>query len=121
MQRYAPFAVRDYQDAIALGATDTLMLYHFGIALFDTGQYGDSVDVLLGAINGGIDTAEARARLAIALDATHREEDADAAYLRALELDSRYGDVEFLAEQPLWSRAAIRRAEIVLGRLEVAP
>jgi tetratricopeptide (TPR) repeat protein len=117
-QRYAPYAVRDYQKAIALGNGDVMLLYHLGFALFDTGQFEDSVDVLLSAINGGIDSAEAHAILSVALDATHRDEDADTAYQRALQLDSSFGDATFLAQQPLWSRAAIRRAEIILQRLD---
>jgi tetratricopeptide (TPR) repeat protein len=118
--RYMPYAVRDYEKAVALGDGDPMLLYHFGLALLDVGRYGDALDPLVGAMNAGIDTPEAYAVLAVALDANKRRTEAEDAYRRAIELDARYGDLEFLREQPLWSQASINRARTILARLDAS-
>ncbi len=114
-------ALEDYQRALTLGFSDPLMLNRMGFALYDTGRYEDALDAMLAAVNAGLDTAEAHAGLSLALDANIRRDEAEQQYQRALELDDGFGKVDFLAEQPLWSQAAITRAVTILRRLGIDP
>jgi tetratricopeptide (TPR) repeat protein len=117
-RRYAPTAVKDYEQALQLGANDPLLLYRLGFAYFEVGLYKEALDALLGAVNGGLDTAEAHAALSLALDANLQRAEAEQEYRRAIELDPSYGDIDFLVEQPLWSETAVARAQTILRRLE---
>lgn len=115
---YSPYAARDYEMAIELGKTDPDLIFRLGFALLDVGRFEDALTALVGAMNAGIDTPEAYAALALALDANFERDEADVAYERAIELDARYGDLEFLQDQPLWSQASINRARTIIRRLE---
>jgi tetratricopeptide (TPR) repeat protein len=119
--RYTEAAIRDYEQALMLGANTPTLLYRLGFALFDAGRYEDARDALLGAVNSGLDTAEAHAVLALAFDANLQRQEAEQEYRRALELDPRYGRTQFLAQQPLWSQLAVTRASAILRRLDLAP
>jgi tetratricopeptide (TPR) repeat protein len=115
--RYTGFAVDDYEEALALGETDSQLLLRLGFALLDAGRYEDSLDALLGAVNLGLDTPEAHAGLAIALDRNGKKDEADTEYQQAITSDSHYGDTEFLAAQPMWTSAIVQGAETILRRL----
>ncbi|GAB4469044.1 MAG: hypothetical protein Kow00124_03900 [Anaerolineae bacterium] len=119
--RFLDGAIRDYQQALTFGYDDPLLLYRLGFALFDAGRFEDALNLFYAAINQGLDTAETNAALALALDATVRRSEAERAYRRALEMDSRYGNTEYLAGQPLWTQLAVARAVTILRRLEAAP
>ncbi len=119
--RFLDGAIRDYRQALALGYDDPLLSYRLGFALFDAGRFEDALNLFYAAINERLDTAETNAALALALDATVHRSEAEQAYRRALELDSRYGDVEFLGEQPLWTQLSVTRAVTILRRIEAAP
>ena len=80
----------------------------------DAGRYEDSLDALLGAVNLGLDTPEAHAALAIALDRNGKKDEANTEYQQALNIDSRYGDTEFLATQPMWTSAIVQEADTIL-------
>lgn len=116
-QRYIPWAVDDYEQALASGYSDPIMLYRLGFALLDAGRYEDALEALLGAIDQGIDTPEAHAVLAVALDANLRREEADREYQHAMNLDAHFGEADYLAEQVLWSRSTIQRAQTIIERL----
>jgi tetratricopeptide (TPR) repeat protein len=118
-QRYIPYAIQDYEAALRLGSSDPIVLYRLGFALLEAGRYEDALEALLGAVNQGIDTPESHAVLAVALDANRRREDADASFRRALDLDPRYADPEYLATQPMWSRASVQRAAAIVDRLSI--
>ncbi len=115
--RYTGFAVEDYQQALTLGLSDSQLLLRLGFALLDAGRYEDALDALLGAVNLGLDTPEAHAGLAIALDRNGKKDEADMEYQQALDQDSHYGDPEFLATQPMWASAVIQQAGIILTRI----
>jgi tetratricopeptide (TPR) repeat protein len=117
-RRYYEPAVRDYQEALRLGADDPTLLFRLGFAFYEIGRHEDALDALLGAVNGGLDTAEAHAALALALDANLRRAEAEQEFQRAIDLDSNYADLDFLAKQPLWSESAVSRALVILRRLE---
>jgi Tfp pilus assembly protein PilF len=117
-QREMRNAVDDYRQAISLGADDTTLLLRMGFALIDTNQKKDALNALLGAVNGGLDTAEAHAGLALALDMNYRIDEADQEYQHALSLDPRFGDRKYLAGQPLWASATIGRAMAIARRLK---
>lgn len=119
--RYTEAAIRDYEQALALGANSPTLLYRLGFALFDAGRYEDARDALLGAVNSGLDTAEAHAALALTLDASLQRQEAEQEYRRALELDPQYGQAQFLASQPLWSQMAVTRASAILRRMGYSP
>jgi tetratricopeptide (TPR) repeat protein len=118
---YTEAAIRDYEQALTLGADSPTLLYRLGFALFDAGRYEDARDALLGAVNSGLDTAEAHAVLALAFDANLQRQEAEQEYRHALELDPRYSQTQFLAEQPLWSQVAVTRASTILRRLGYTP
>lgn len=111
-------AIEDYERALELGAKDNTLLLRLGFALFDAGRYQDAMEALSGAVNGGLDTAEAHAALALALDATLRRDEAEQQYQHALDLDPRFDDRTFLVELPLWSQSAISRAMSIVRRIE---
>lgn len=115
---YSPYAARDYEKAIELGKNDPDLIFRLGFALLDVGRFADALVALTGAMNAGIDTPEAYAALALALDANYERDEADLAYARAIELDARYGDLQFLQDQPLWSQASINRARTIIQRLD---
>jgi tetratricopeptide (TPR) repeat protein len=117
-QREVSNAVKDYQQAISLGDHDTTVLLRLGFALLDTNQKKDALNVLMGAVNGGLDTAEAHAGLSLALDMNFRTDDANTEYQRALALDPNFGDRKFLADQPLWTSITIGRAMSIVKRLK---
>jgi hypothetical protein len=54
----------------------------------------------------------------LALDANLRRAEAEQEFQRAIDLDSNYADLDFLAKQPLWSESAVSRALVILRRLE---
>jgi Tfp pilus assembly protein PilF len=114
-------ALADYQQAVDLGVADPLMLKRYGFALYDAGEYEDSLTVFTQAINGGLDTADGYAGYSIALDANIHRGEAEEAYQRALDLDDGYSLVVYLEEQPLWSDLAITRAVTILRRLDIDP
>lgn len=118
MTRYNGGAIEDYERALELGAKDNTLLFRLGFALFDAGRYQDSLEALSGAVNGGLDTAEAHAALALALDANLQRDEAEQEYQHALNLDPRFDDRTFLKEQPLWSQGAISRAMSIVRRME---
>lgn len=117
-QRYILYSVKDYDEALSEGMSGPDFLYRYGFALFDAKRYDDALEALLGAVNEGMDTADAHAILGVALDANHREDEADSEYQRAIDLDSQYTDTDFLNEQPLWSAASIQRAGRIIKRLD---
>lgn len=118
MTLYNGGAIEDYERAVELGAKDSTLLFRLGFALFDAGRYQDSLEALSGAVNGGLDTAEAHAALALALDTNLQRDEADQEYRHALDLDPRFGDRTFLKEQPLWSQSAVSRAMSIVRRIE---
>jgi hypothetical protein len=69
-------------------------------------------------VNGGLDTAEAHAALAVALDMNNQGDDAELEYRHALSLDARFNDRKFLSEQPLWSSVSVGRAMALIKRLK---
>ncbi len=119
--RFRSAAIENYQQALALGYADPVTLNRLGFALYDAGRYEEALDAMLAAVNAGLNTAEGYAGLALALDANIRRDEAEQQYAHALEIDSRYGKAAFLAEQPLWSQAAVSRAVTILRRLGVDP
>lgn len=119
--RFRSAAIENYQQALALGHTDPLTLNRLGFALYDAGRYEEALDAMLAAVNAGLDTAEGYAGLALALDANIRRDEAEQQYAHALEIDNRYGKAAFLAEQPLWSQAAVSRAVTILRRMGIDP
>jgi tetratricopeptide (TPR) repeat protein len=119
MRGYHPAAVEDYQEALALGLDGGVWLYRYGVALFEIGRYEDALDVLLGAVDGGYETAQAHAALALALDATRHPAEAEQQLQKALALDGRFKEPDYLLEQPLWSELMVSRVEVILARLEV--
>lgn len=118
MTLYNGGAIEDYERALELGAKDNTLLFRLGFALFDAGRYKESLEALSGAVNGGFDTAEAHAALALALDTNLQRDEAEQEYQHALDLDPRFGDRVFLKEQPLWSQSAISRAMSIVRRIE---
>jgi tetratricopeptide (TPR) repeat protein len=120
-QGFSTGALQDYQQAIQLGESDPQVLYRYGFALYNTGHYEDALTIMTEAVQGGLDTAEGYAGLALALDANIQRSEAEQQYAKALQLDKRYGDANFLGEQPLWSRSAVTRAVTILRRLGVDP
>jgi tetratricopeptide (TPR) repeat protein len=115
--RYNAGAIDDYEQALALGSKDTTLLFRLGFALFDAGRYEDSLDAALGAVNGGLDTAEAHALLALALDTNLQRDEAGQEYQKALDLEPNFSDRDFLKDLPLWSDSAIGRAMSIVRRL----
>ena len=119
-QGFARTALRDYEVAVSLDSTEPEVLYRMGIVLFDAGLWEDALEASLGAVEGGLDTADALARLALALDANvRRVAEAEEAYLRAIELDAGYTDWTYIAELPLWSGTAVTRARTIISRLDL--
>ncbi len=119
--RFRSAAIENYQQALALGYSDPITFNRLGFALYDAGRYEEALDAMLAAVNAGLDTAEGYAGLALALDANIRRDEAEQQYAHALEIDGRYGKANFLAEQPLWSQAAVTRAVTILRRLGIDP
>jgi tetratricopeptide (TPR) repeat protein len=117
-QRELDSAISDYQQAISLGDQDTTLLLRLGFALLDTNQKTKALDALMGAVNGGLNTAESHAALALALDMNTRTSEANQEYKRALELDPRFSDRKYLAGQPLWTTITIGRAMAIIRRLK---
>lgn len=114
-------AVDDYNQAIALGADDPVLLLRLGFALYDTASYAESLMAFTQAVDGGLNTAEAHAGLAIALDANLQRDEAEQEYQRALDLDPQFADPAFLSEQILWSQGAVTRAVTILRRMGLVP
>jgi tetratricopeptide (TPR) repeat protein len=111
-------AISDYEQAIALGDQDAELLFRLGFAYFDRGFYDKALAAFSGATNGGIDTAEMHAAMAIGLDANLHRDEAELEYQKALDLDPKLSDEKYLASLPLWSPSAIRRARSILKRME---
>jgi tetratricopeptide (TPR) repeat protein len=117
-QREIDSAISDYRQAISLGDKDTILLLRLGFALLDVNQKKGALDALLGAVNGGLNTAESHAALALALDINFRESEANQEYQQAVALDPRYADRKFLSNQPLWTSITIGRARAIAKRLK---
>jgi tetratricopeptide (TPR) repeat protein len=117
-QRLIGTAIDDYEQALSLGMDDATLLLRLGFALIDADREEDALNVLLSAVNDGLDTPEAHAGLSLALDMNLRRSEAEAEYQKALDLDKSFGDEDFLAQQVLWSQRSITRARTILNRLE---
>lgn len=120
-QQYRTGAIAAYQQAIELGYDDPVLYQRLGYALYDEGRYLEANEAFTTAIEGGLDTAELQAALALTLDAMLRRSDAERQYEQALSMDARFGEAEFLQEQPLWSSLAVTRAVTILRRLGIDP
>lgn len=116
MLRLTYAAAKDYQRALDQGCQQPEMLYWLGIAFLDSGYTGDALEILITAVNA-VDTAEVNATLALALDANVRREEADQAFLRAIELDERFTDSDYLQTLTLWNQSSVIRAMSILRRL----
>jgi len=116
-QRKIVGAIGDYEQAMALGAHDTTFLLRLGFAYYDGGHEDQSLAMFQQAVDAGLDTAEAHAGLAIALDANLKRSEANAEYQKAIALDKQFADRDFLQSQPLWSSGAIGRAMSIVVRL----
>jgi tetratricopeptide (TPR) repeat protein len=114
---YTAGAIEDYEQARALGSEDTTLLFRLGFALFEAGRFEDALEAASGAVNGGLDTAEAHALLALTLDTDLKRDEAAQEYQRAIDLESDFEDRDFLEELPLWSDSAITRAMSIVRRL----
>ncbi len=116
MLRMTQAATADYQKALDRDFSDPALLYWLGIALFDSGYSADSLEILFAAVNA-LDNAEVNAALALSLDANVRRDEADQAYQRAIDLDERFSDPEYLRTLTLWNELSIARAQNILRRL----
>ncbi|MBN1312020.1 MAG: tetratricopeptide repeat protein [Anaerolineae bacterium] len=114
---YTAGAIEDYEQALALGSEDTTLLFRLGFALFEAGRFEDALEAASGAVNGGLDTAEAHALLALTLDTDLQREEAEQEYQKAIDLEPGFEERDFLEELPLWSDSAITRAMSITRRL----
>ncbi len=117
-QREISAAIHDYEQALALGLKDPAVLMRLGFAYYDAGLEDKSLDAFQQALAAELNTAEAHAGLAIALDANVQRKAAEAEYKKALALDNHFADRDFLKKQPLWSPGAISRAMSIVNRLK---
>lgn len=120
-QQYRPGAIDAYDKAIELGYDEPVLYQRSGYALYDEGRYAEANQAFSNAIDRGLDTAELQAALALTLDAMLHRSDAERQYEQALLMDARFGEEEFLEEQPLWSNLAVTRAVTILRRLGIDP
>ena len=116
-QGFTLAALEDYDRAIDLGMKEPAFLLRVGLALLDQGRFEEALVVLREAADG-LDTPEAHAALAVALDANLERAEAERAYMEALDGDARYGDPDYLREQPFWTELVVARAETILLRLD---
>lgn len=117
-RHYIGYAIRDYEAALERGSTDLVVLYRLAFAYYDDQRFDDSLEAVQAAVNGGLDTADAYAMLALALDANLLRDEAEQAYRRALDLDDQYADLAYVRDLPLWSESMVARAQTILARLE---
>ncbi|MBN1427470.1 MAG: tetratricopeptide repeat protein [Anaerolineae bacterium] len=115
--QYPTGAIEDYEQALTLGSEDTTLLFRLGFALFEAGRYDDALEAASGAVNGGLDTAEAHALLALTLDTNLQRSEAEQEYQKAIGMEPDFEDRDFLKELPLWSDSAISRAMSIMRRL----
>ncbi|NDJ33255.1 MAG: tetratricopeptide repeat protein [Chloroflexi bacterium] len=111
-------AVRDYRQAIVLGAGNPLLFYRMGFALYDLGQYADALEAATGAVNGDLEEGDTYALLAICLDANFLRDEAERAYQEAIRRDEVFADPDALVDRPLWTIGSVSRARTILLRLD---
>jgi tetratricopeptide (TPR) repeat protein len=111
-------AREDLQRALELGGPTPELQFDLGFVYYELGQYEEAAGALKYVVANRPGEAEAYAGLALALDAQIRRDEADETLRRALELDPRMGDLDYLRDELNWSLQARNRLETILRRLE---
>ena len=117
LQRHTIAALYDYWRARDLGWDNPTTSLYYGFVAWEVGRYEEAVEYFEDAIAGEVGGPDAYAGLALALDTLRDRPAAEQAYQRALDLDPRFADPDYLAQRPLWFPAAVKRARIILERL----
>ncbi len=106
-----------WTDSVAKNPQSTDSLSGLGGALYSKGRYRESVDAFERAIlNSKRKSGEHFACVALSLDALGRKEEADAAFKKAVELDSRYAHPDMLLKALIWEKTDAARLQVIASR-----